>query len=445
MKKRKSLVEYRFYFGRQLVVVLTGYDIIHEALVVKKEAFSGRAKQTNVVLDTVFPGGSHKNGIIFREYGEEWKHARRFTLQSLRDFGVGKTTLEDRIIEEVNAVASVLDSMNGKSTTVTDLLLSAVTNVLFSIVFGNRYAFEDPEFKRLQNMTNTILSGSGQINPSAFLPRSIARLLNKKEADHDLKKIEALKGMKEHVIKQIEQHEITFDKDNFRDFIDIYIDTCRNVETTETSYITKQNMFRIIIELFIAGAETTAASLQWMFLCMIEFTDVQNKCREEITKVVGDKPVHYNDRNNLPYVNAVIAEIQRFGNIVPLNMMHCTTQDTSLDGYDIPKGTSVMPMLYSVSIDEKYFPEPTKFKPDRFLNENGELKRCDAHIPFSAGPRICLGEVLARMELFMIFTHLLQNFKFEREDPNKHHSFDVVSNKIAQCPLPYKLRAIRIH
>ncbi|KAL4233896.1 hypothetical protein ACF0H5_008568 [Mactra antiquata] len=435
---------FRFSIGNRLIVVLSGYDTIHEALVVKKEAFSGRPNLSNPAISNVFDDEMRRGGIILRPYGDGWRNTRRFTLQALRDFGVGKSSIEEKLNEELNAVTSYLDSFNGKPASIRNVMQKAVTNVIFSIVFGKRYDYDDTEFDEVQNMTNTIVTGSGVVNPNNFLPSFMARILNRKETENDKLREKSFRGMRDYVYEQIDEHENTYDESNIRDFVDFYIQASRRESTDNKHFISKPHMFRIIFDLFIAGSETTSTSLLWAFLCLIEFPDVQKRCREEITKVLGGKPVQYSDKNNLPYINAVITETQRFGNILPLNVIHSTTKDTTLHGYNIPQDTLVIPFLYSVSLDEKYFPEPTKFNPDRFIDSNGKLIRNDAAIPFSTGPRSCLGEPLARMELFMVVANLLQKFVFEREDPEICHSFDIVPNQVTISPLPYKLRATRI-
>ncbi|XP_066450312.1 putative inactive cytochrome P450 2G1 [Eleutherodactylus coqui] len=108
-----------------------------------------------------------------------------------------------------------------------------------------------------------------------------------------------------------------------------------------------------------------------------------------------------------------IHEIQRFVDVLPNNLPRSTTQDVILKGYFIPKGTYIIPSLTSVLRDAKYFKKPDDFYPQHFLDADGNFVKNEAFMPFSAGKRNCVGADLAKMELFLFFTKLLQSFTFK--------------------------------
>lgn len=118
------------------------------------------------------------------------------------------------------------------------------------------------------------------------------------------------------------------------------------------------------------------------------------------------------DKPNMPYTEAVIHEIQRAGNIVPLGFPKKASKDTTLGGYFIPKGTTVTTNLSSVLNDKTEWKTPDTFYPEHFLDDQGQFRKREAFLPFSAGRRVCVGESLARMELFLFFSSLLQKFTF---------------------------------
>ncbi|XP_053383983.1 cytochrome P450 2B1-like [Mercenaria mercenaria] len=457
---------FRWYLGNQLVVVLSGYDTIHEALVQKAEVFSDRPEL-------------NRNPIIPSTDGEHAKHrlrkirtmlARITAIPALRDFGVGKASIEEKIQVEIETATTFLQDKNGKPITMNDLMQKVVANIIFGIIFGRRFTFNEPELDKTRAFTNAFVSGAGPISLSFFLPKVLVRIIYRKDAENNDVRRQSIADLRKYVYEQLDEHEATFDRHNIRDFVDMYIQMKKEGDESIRKFITKGNVFRAILDLFLAGSETTSTTLDWAFLFMTEYTEVQKKCQEEIETVLGNKLIEYSDRKRLVYVNAVIMEIQRCSNLLsliicckfscslkkkkifvtyvscipaPLNVVHYTSGNTTLGGYNIPARTLIVPTLYSVYMDTKYFPNPEKFDPDRFIDYKGSLIKNEALMPFSTGPRTCLGEPLARMELFLVFANLLQRFSFSREDPSKPHTMESKQSQITNAPVPYTLRATK--
>ncbi|CAI9547885.1 unnamed protein product [Staurois parvus] len=111
--------------------------------------------------------------------------------------------------------------------------------------------------------------------------------------------------------------------------------------------------------------------------------------------------------------NAVIHEIQRVLDLAPTALFHAVTNDIKFRGYIIPKGAIIIPFLTSVLNDPSQWETPERFNPGHFLDEEGQFRNRVAFMPFSAGKRVCPGEGLARMELFLLLSALLQKFTFK--------------------------------
>lgn len=431
---------FSFRMGSQLIVALNGYDAISEALVKQADVFSDRPNHLPSLRNIMKDGG----GIIFQSYGEKWKAVRRFTLQTLRDLGVGKTSIAERINIEKEAAADVFRAMNGEPFDISEILQKMIGNIIYGIIFGKRYDFDDPDFDIIRRMCNTVVGGQGVSNPANFFPSWVTKIFAKKANKEIEERINIIRDIKEYILTQIQEHEDTFDEDNIGDFLDLYIQLSRQTkDAKDENPITKDNMLRIILELFIVGVETTATSLSWGFLFLSEYPDIQRKCQLEIDANIGGKIVEYADKQKLPYVYATVMETLRLSNASPLGAPHCTAEDTVFRGYRIPKRTLIMNNIYSATLDPTHWDKPAQFDPDRFLDEEGNYKENEALIPFSTGPRICLGETFAKMEVFLVMCMFLQEFTFEKENINVRHSMAPKPNQVTNSPMAYKLRILQ--
>lgn len=343
---------------------------------------------------------------------------------------------------EINAASKVLQETNGQPMSITPLLQNIVGNITFGVVFGQRYEYDDPRFEMVQKFTGSFISGDGAISPINFFPGWVARLISTKVDDGDVEREKLAGTINNFILDRIKEHEETYDENNMRDFVDHYIRVSHDDKAESSDIFTKGNMLRIIQDLFVAGSETSSTTLEWAMLFMMEYPEIQQKCQLQIDEVLGHKSIDYADRGKLPYVEAVLMEIQRLGNITPHSLVHSTTRDTELLGYKIPARTLIIPLLYSISYDPKYWVDPEKFNPARFLNKDGRLIKNDAFVPFSVGPRACLGEPLARMELFLVFSRLLQQFTFTRGEEGVVHSFEAKPFQMTRAPMPYKIKAV---
>lgn len=141
----------------------------------------------------------------------------------------------------------------------------------------------------------------------------------------------------------------------------------------------------MILDLFSAGTETTSTTLQWAALYLVNHPEVQEKARAEMLENGSSGPPTLSDKHNMHYCQAVIAEVQRIGDIAPFSVPHTASEDTNVCGYRIPKGAIVIPNLNSVMHDETVFPNSTKFDPGRFLDAEGKFCVQEKFLPFSLG------------------------------------------------------------
>ncbi|XP_072048700.1 cytochrome P450 2U1-like [Amphiura filiformis] len=192
---------------------------------------------------------------------------------------------------------------------------------------------------------------------------------------------------------------------------------------------------------------------------MIAYPEIQKRVQQEMDSVVGrdrlpratvkrtrqldgeEVPRGLSDKDKLPFTSAVLLEIQRIVSTNPLGIPHSCGDDTIIDGYYIPKGSVVVSNLWAVHHDPDTCKNPDQFNPDRFLDKDRCLREREGLIPFSTGRRICIGENLAKMELYIFFTHLLHHFTFKKPHDSKSFSLKGVTG-IQHSPGPFLIEVI---
>uniref|UniRef100_A0A669D7X4 Cytochrome P450 2K1-like n=1 Tax=Oreochromis niloticus TaxID=8128 RepID=A0A669D7X4_ORENI len=423
------------YFGPQKVVVLAGYRTVKEALVDYDEVFGDR--DPFLIVHEM----NHGNGVVWSN-GDSWKEMRRFALTNLRDFGMGKRACEDKIIEECQRLLEVFKKFKGKISFDTNQRLSyAVSNIICSMVYGSRFEYNDPEFTSLVDRMSRGAKLLG--SPSVQMYNMCPALFKWSGARKELLELSATSTKQNRAFFRRLQE--TLNPQMCRGFVDAFLVRKQTLEESgiTNSHFHDDNLLMTVMNLFAAGTETTSTTLRWALLLMAKYPKIQDEVQEELSRVIGDRQVQVADRKNLPFTDAVIHETQRLSSIIPTALPHKTTRDITFQGHFIKKGTTVFPLLTSVLHDPNKWERPHSFYPAHFLDKEKKFVKRDAFIPFSAGRRVCLGESLARMELFLFFTTLLQHFRFTPAPGVSEDELDLTSAVgFTLSPLPHKLRAI---
>ncbi|XP_063065815.1 cytochrome P450 2D14-like [Engraulis encrasicolus] len=393
---------YSLFLGNKPVVMLHGLQAVREALVTQAADFAGRPQ--GLMLNHV----TDSKGLIMADYGAVWKEHRRFTLNSMRNFGLGKVSMETRILAETAHICSHLDKLNGAAVDPHELIHSAASNIICSVLFGTRYEYDDKtlaffisSFKENARVANGAWAVIYDTLPFVRrLPLPFQKVF---------RNYAALKKMTRGIVNK---HKMTRIPGEPRDLIDCYLDDMHK-KSAMVSSLDEERLVMLLLDLHFAGTDTSSNTILSALLYLTTYRDAQVLCQQEIDSVLGDRPhVSYDDRHQMPFVMATIHEIQRVANIAPLGVFHSTTRGTTLMGYHIPQGTMVVTNLTSVLFEESQWEHPHDFYPTHFLDSRGEFVKPEAFLAFSAGPRVCLGESLARMELFLILVTLLRRFQF---------------------------------
>ncbi|XP_028817001.1 cytochrome P450 2J2-like [Denticeps clupeoides] len=415
------------------VVVLNGYKAVKEAFVDQGENFADRP--TFPISADIVEGKSL--GLV-ESNGYVWKQQRRFALFTLKNFGLGRKSLEPSIQQECRCLNEEICDQKGKPFNPQRLIHNAVSNIICVLVFGDRFEYNNGEFQAMLKLISDTIKMENGIWVQLY--NLVPGIMRHVPGPH-LKMISRWRKVTGFVRNKVEEHREDYQPSSPRDYIDCFLDEMEKWKHDEAAGFDLENLAICTSDLFIAGTETTSTTLYWGLLYMINYPKIQRKVQEEIDRVIGSsRPPALQDRESMPYTNAVIHETQRCGNILPLNLGRVTTKDTKLRDYTIPKGTMVIGSLTSVLFDESVWETPHSFNPAHFLDGQGSFRKRDAFLPFSAGKRVCLGEQLAKMELFLFFTALLQRFSFAPPEGVKPTLEYTVG--FTHCPKPYELCAI---
>ncbi|XP_060082620.1 cytochrome P450 2C28-like [Ylistrum balloti] len=422
-------------FGNNLFVIFNGYDTLKEAFIRNGDVFSDRPK--TYLMDLMSRGRG-----ISGSSGTTWKETRSFTITALREFGFGKKSMETKLMEEVDAFLAAIHNTNGEPFDIKNTSYTSVSNVICSLIFGHRFDHGDKTFETLLDLLDQnfkLIGHTGILGIVPFLRYLPGDLFGAKRL------IKNTVEIKKFFVDQVESHRKIFDETNINDFTDAFLKEQRK-HTDETGAIfTDDNLTTLIGNLFSAGTETTATTIRWAVLYLIHYRDIQDRLRQEIDQVIGRSRVpSISDKENMPFFEAFIVEVLRHANIVPLSVAHGSARDTMFRGFFIPGGSILVPNLDSVVNDPKLFQHPDTFCPSRYIGDDGKVTGCDKVTAFSVGRRLCPGEALAKMELFLFLTSLIQNFRLIPDDPKCLPSLQGIMG-MTRSPKPFKLRAIKLY
>ncbi|KAM3911029.1 cytochrome P450 2F2-like [Leptodactylus fuscus] len=415
--------------GSRAVVMLCSYKAIKETLIDKAEEFSGRAYFPS------FFDFTKGDEFVFSS-GEKWKELRHFSLQVLGSFGLGKRSFEERIREEAMCLIEVLRQRNGSPIDPNYPLLRSVSNVICSVVFGNRFDYQDEDFQKVVNC----IQGNFQLMSTRWgvLYNIYPNIIKHLPGPHRVM-MKNFRFMENFIKRRMEDNMKTLDINNPRDFIDCFLIKMQKEAKKKESFYSLNSLVMCSVVLLFGGTASVSATLRFSLLHLMKNPNMADKVYSEIDNVIGQRPPNYEDRYNMPYTEAFISEVQRFGDVIPLALPHELTMDTQIRNYKFKKGTVFTPVLPGIHYDRTQFKHPEKFDPKNFLDKNGKYLKHEAMLPFSAGKRICLGKNMALIELFIYFTTLLQNFTIQSPVPPEMISVTPVGVGLGQIPPNFEI------
>ena len=383
---------------------------------------------------------------MFGNYGPAWKFHRKLFTTALRQYLSDIPLIERRVSTQAEKLVKFMDEQNGKPFDPADCLQRAVADVICGITFGEGYDTTDPSLNKLLKLNVDVVADTDTaqlVTVLDFFPFS--RYLPIKAYDRILQPVFEMYDIIRVFLKQQEEN---FDPEEpVRDLISGLLHAKHEAECDsdeERAALLSDDYFVNTIEdMFGAGYETTSTTMKWAIAFLVNYPKYQKDIQHQLDEVLGGRNPSLHDRPNLPLIHATIMESLRVGNVAPLAVPHVTLTDTTLCGYRVPKDTIVFADTESVHLDPKCWENPTLFNPYRHIDEHGKLITNQGNFyPFGAGRRVCAGEPLAKVELFLFLSWMLQKFTFVEEEEGRP---PILKGEYSgtQFPSPYKIRAVK--
>jgi len=408
-----------FYNGHVRVVFISDIDILRKAF--KTDHIADRPVMRPFNELRHGSGFGSPQGYLF-SFGRVWKEQRRFALKNLKDLGFGRMSMEGLINTELNKLVNLLKRKHeGIPTSLNMVMNVSVVNALWVILVGEELSLDNPKLQTIVQAVEDMIRANSSKNLllSSLGPFFVRHL------DPHFKRISYIIEKTYSMVEgYIRNHKKNFDESQCNDFIDLFLNEIKNTTDKTSSFFkdTGEKALKVaLLDLFLAGTETTTSTLMWGILFLLHNPDIQTKVHQEIDNALAaNQQVTMEDENKLPYTCSVIKEILRKSSIVSKGIPHRSNADIEINGYIIPKDTLVFGNLMRIHHDPRYWKDPMEFNPDRFYDK--EKNQCIGNNnmgPFGIGKRVCLGQTLAERELFLFFVGLMKAFNFEPSPEHK--------------------------
>uniref|UniRef100_A0A667G7X4 Cytochrome P450 1A n=1 Tax=Lynx canadensis TaxID=61383 RepID=A0A667G7X4_LYNCA len=373
--------------GSTPVLVLSGLDTIRQALVRQGDDFKGRPDLYSFTLI------SEGQSMTFSpDSGPVWATRRRLAQNALKSFSIASDPasssscyLEDHVNKEAEYLIGKFQELMAKVGHFDPYryVVVSVANVICAMCFGRRYDHDDQELLSLVNLSNEFGDGTASGNPVDFFP--ILRYLPNPALDL-FKDVNEKFSIFMH--KMVKEHYKTFEKGHIRDITDSLIEHCQDKRLDENANIqlSDEKIVNVVSDLFGAGFDTVTTAISWCLMYLVTSPNVQEKIQKELDTVIGrERQPRLSDRLQLPYMEAFILEMFRHTSFVPFTIPH-----------------------------RKLWGDPSEFRPERFLTPDGTINKAlsEKVILFGLGKRKCIGETIARLEVFLFLAILLQQVEF---------------------------------
>ncbi|XP_030731155.1 cytochrome P450 1A2 [Globicephala melas] len=397
------------------VLVLSGLDTIRQALVRQGDDFKGRPDLYSFTLV-----GDGQSMTFNPDSGPVWAARRRLAQNALNSFSVASDPasssscyLEMHVHKEAEALISKFQELMAGPGRFDpyDHVVVSVAKVIGAMCFGQHFPQSSEQMVSLVTNTHDFVETASSGSPVDFFP--ILKYL----PNPALQKYKSFNQRFLQFLRKIVQECYQdFDKNRVQDIVGALFKHYEDNSRASGGLMLQKKTVNLVNDIFGAGFDPITTAISWSLLYLVTNPEIQRKIQEELDTVIGrERRPRLSDRSQLPYLEAFILETFRHSSFVPFTIPHSTIRDTTLNGFYIPKERCVFINQWQVNHDPKLWEDPSEFRPERFLTAHDTTisKTLSEKIMlFGMGKRRCIGEVLAKWEIFLFLAILLQQLEF---------------------------------
>ena len=417
-------------------VVLSTATLVREARLGNQENLAGKSPTV------MYPWGEILgNDIANCDYSPVYRFRRRVFSSAMHVFGSGIQQATERVGYSVNIAIKEIDNKKEKPFSPKKLLESSILVQIWNWLTSKTLDLNDPVIEHLSEVNGifakqALLSTVHQCIPFfSYFPT---------QANLDIQRAKEIR--KTIFLKAYQAQKETYTPGVIRNLTDSFI-CCYEKEIakeTNKDIGSMDDIHSLMLDVSIGGSDTASTSVTWFLLYMALHPDIQEKVQSEINLIVNnDRLPNWNDAENMPYLQATLCEVQRSSGLAGVTGS-TAIRDMKIGGYHVPKGTFVALNLAKLHHDEREWPEPEKFKPERFLDSDGKFlgwSKLHGFLPFSIGRRQCPGQSLGKIMVFTFASILVCCYKFEVPEGEDIPSTEVSEPALIRRPKDFKIVA----
>ncbi|KAF3442607.1 hypothetical protein FNV43_RR16523 [Rhamnella rubrinervis] len=407
-------------FGSQPSVIVSSAEVAKECLKTNENCFLNRPKMTN--LDYLTYGSAD---FTMTPYGPKWKLMKKLCMAEL----LGGRTMELHLPLRREETKRFLKSMLRKAEKCEKVdvgaeLIRLTNNIISMMALKQRCSEDDDEAQEVRKLVKDMceLARGFNISDMIWFCKKLDLQGYGKKLKHARDGYDKMmeKIMKEHEEARKKRKQSGGDDEFVKDFLDILLEIYED-QSSEIR-LTRENVKAFIMNMFGAGTDSTAVTIEWALLELINHPNVMAKARREIDSKVGhNRIVEESDTSKLPYLQAIVKETLRLHPTAPM-IMRESTEDCTINGYHIPAKTQLFVNVWSIGRDPNHWENPLEFQPERFTGEEGNIRKSDKldvkgqnfhYLPFGSGRRSCPGASLAMEVVQTILGGMIQCFEWK--------------------------------